>query len=375
MKPMSSTWMLAVFAGGLLIAAGCSSTDKPKPTPLEEVASPIAGRQVWNRAVGTLDFPLQITARGDSFVVAGGDGSVFALDAQSGREVWRGSADRPLSAGVGSDGRYAAVITRDNELVVFDKGVKRWNLALGSRTTAAPLVAGERVFVLGVDRAVQAFDAQDGTALWTFRRPGDALTLAQPGVIGAFKDTLLVGQGSALVGVDPIRGTIRWEVPLASARGTNEVERLADLVGPAVRVDSTVCARAFQRAVACADADNGRLHWSRSSSGVKPVAADAERVYGADASDRITAWNTADGAVAWTNERLLYRGLSAPLSVGNTVVFGDAEGFVHFLARDTGKTRLRLPTDGSAVVGQPQRIGTTVLVATRSGGLFAFRPE
>jgi hypothetical protein len=74
MKPMSNPWLLALVAGGLLIAAGCSSTDKPKPTPLEDVGSPIAGRQVWNRAVGSLDFPLQITVRGDSFVVAGGDG-------------------------------------------------------------------------------------------------------------------------------------------------------------------------------------------------------------------------------------------------------------------------------------------------------------
>jgi outer membrane protein assembly factor BamB len=119
----------------------------------------------------------------------------------------------------------------------------------------------------------------------------------------------------------------------------------------------------------------GTLLWSRNAGGLNAIGGNAERLFGADGSDRITAWNTADGAVAWTNERLLYRGLSAPLSVGDTVVFGDAEGFVHFLARDTGKTRLRLPTDGSAVIGQPQRVGTTVLVATRNGGLFAFRPE
>jgi len=48
---------------------------------------------------------------------------------------------------------------------------------------------------------------------------------------------------------------------------------------------------------------------------------------------------------------------------------------LHFLSRETGETLLRLPTDGSQVVGPPVLSGTTMLVATRAGGLFAFRPE
>ena len=102
---------------------------------------------------------------------------------------------------------------------------------------------------------------------------------------------------------------------------------------------------------------------------------DAEFVFGADASDRVSAWRAAGGELAWTQERLLYRGLSAPLSAGKTVMFGDFEGQVHFLSRTDGTTQLRLPTDGSPVAAQPVLSGTTVLVVTRNGGLFAFRPE
>jgi outer membrane protein assembly factor BamB len=36
---------------------------------------------------------------------------------------------------------------------------------------------------------------------------------------------------------------------------------------------------------------------------------------------------------------------------------------------------LRLPTDGSGVVGAPVVSGTTLLVVTRAGGLYAFRPQ
>jgi outer membrane protein assembly factor BamB len=368
-------WTRAALLGVAVLAVACSS-DKPKPTPLEAITPQIAGRQVWSaQAEGGLPFTLMPAVRGDAFVVAGGDGSVKALAVADGQVLWSGSAGARLSAGVGSDGRYAAVVTRDNELVVLDAGRPTWRTRLNALTSTAPLVAGERVFVLSVDRSVHAYDVLDGRFLWTLQRPGEALTLSQPGVLGAFKDTLLAGQGHRLTGIDPIRGTVRWEVPLANPRGTNEVERVADLVGPAVRAGDTVCARAFQSAVGCADAQRGALLWTKTIGGAMPVGGGADLVAGADASGRITAWRTASGDLAWSAEQLLHRGLSGLLLVGRTLVAGDFEGQVHFLDRADGKTLLRLPTDGSQVIGTPVVAGNTILVATAKGGLFAFRPQ
>ena len=363
----------AVLAMGGLLSA-CSS-DKPKPTPLASITPQIAGRLVWSARLDGAAPGLIVTARDGEFTVAAADGSVVALQADTGRELWRGSAGVRLSAGVGTDGRHAAVVTRDNEVVVLERGNVRWRARLASRVSTPPLVAGERVFVMGVDRVVTAFDAIDGRLLWTLQRPGEALTLSQPGVVAAFKDTLLVGQGQRLTGVDPLRGTVRWEIALANPRGTNEVERLSDLTGPALRVGNMVCARSFQVGVGCADAQLGTLLWTKSVGGVQAIGGDAELVVGADASDRITAWRANNGDLAWNNENLRYRGLSGPLVLGRTVIFGDADGQVHFLDRADGKTLLRLPTDGSPVVGVPVRSGNTILVVTRNGGLFAFRPE
>ena len=163
---------------------------------------------------------------------------------------------------------------------------------------------------------------------------------------------------------------------MATPRGTNEVERLADLLAPAAKIGGpVVCARAFQSAVGCVNAERGTLVWSRNVGGVEGVGGDAELVAGADGSDRITAWRAASGDVAWTNDKLLYRELSAPLVVGRTVVFGDVQGNLHFLAREDGRPLLRLATDGSAIVAPPTLSGKTLLAVTRSGGLFAFRPE
>jgi outer membrane assembly lipoprotein YfgL len=369
-------WALA----GLVVLAACSGSPRPKPAPLEALTPQIGGRLAWQQKVDSVKFQLLVAvnntvASGGVFTVAGTDGTVLALQADSGAELWRANVGTALSAGVGSDGRFAAVVTRDNELVTLEAGRVVWRARLPARVATAPLVAGERVFVMGVDRVIHAFDALDGRKLWTLQRPGEPLTLSKAGVLVAFRDTLLAGQGARLVGVDPTRGTLRWELPLATPRGTNEVERLADLLAPAVRVGNTVCARAFQSAVGCVDAERGTLVWTRNVGGNEGIGGDAELLVGADGSDRISAWRATTGEVAWTNDKLLYRDLSPPLLVGRTAVFGDLEGNVHLLSREDGKPLLRLTTDGSAVVAPPALSGKTMLVVTRSGGLFAFRPE
>lgn len=369
--------VLTLVAAGL---AACSA-DRPKPTPLQPLEPKIAGRQVWSASVDSVKFPLVVAVKNGNFYVAGTDGTVLALEAESGRELWRGDAGAPLAAGVGSDGRFAAVVTRDNEVVTMEAGKVLWRQRVPSRVVTPPLVAGERVFVMSVDRAVHAFDAVDGRKLWSLARPGDALTLSQAGVIAAYKNSLLVGQGPRLAALDPLRGTLQWEAPMAAPRGTNEVERLADLLGPPLRLGDKVCARAFQSAVGCIDAAKGSVLWSRNAGGTDAIGGNDEVLVGADASDRITAWKTASGEIAWTNERLVFRGLSGMLAVGPTVVFGDAEGYVHFLSMATGEQQLRLATagtfsfGGTAVVTTPALAGTTILVATRGGGLYAFRPN
>ncbi|MGZ5892420.1 MAG: outer membrane protein assembly factor BamB [Caldimonas sp.] len=366
---------LAALALVVLLGACSFGSDRPKPKPLEPIAAPITARQVWNQNIGPVQFPLTIAVNGGVVSVAASDGSVLAVEAESGRVLWRANVGAKLAAGVGSDDRVAAVVTRDGELVALEAGQIKWKKTLGVRVATAPLVAGGRVFVLGVDRAVQAFDAQDGAKLWQVQRPGDPLTLAQAGVLAAFRDTLVVGQGPRMAGLDPLATTVRWEVAIGSPRGANEVERLADLIGPALRSGELLCARSFQAAVGCVDAERGRIMWTKSIGGTDAIGGDAEFVFGADASDRLSAWKTPSGEVAWTSEALMFRSLGAPAVIGSSVVFGDIDGTLHWLSRAKGEAQLRLPTDGSAISVPPVVVGGNLIVVTRSGGLFAFRPS
>jgi len=54
-------------------------------------------------------------------------------------------------------------------------------------------------------------------------------------------------------------------------------------------------------------------------------------------------------------------------------VVGDFEGYVHFLARESGAFLARQKTDGALRAGPVPLIGS-LLVQTEAGGLYAFGP-
>jgi outer membrane protein assembly factor BamB len=356
---------------------GCASREKPEPAALEAFTPKLTGQQIWSRHLGGPSLVgQQIAVIGENILLATRQGDLLKIDGATGTVRERASLGRELAAGVGSDGLFSAVVTRNNDLVVVSGGRVLWEVRLKARVLTAPLVAGERIFVQSIDRVIEAYDARDGRRLWTLSRPGDPLSLAQTGVLLPYQNTLLTGSGSRLVGLDPLLGSVRSEVVLAAPRGTNEVERLADLVGPAARSGDVVCARAFQVAVGCIDAGRSSVLWSRPQSGFQGVAIDTEqRLFSADATDRISAWRVPTGDVIWTTERLRNRGLSAPAVLGRAVVFGDDQGWVHFLSIDKGETLLRWSTDSSGISVAPVRVAGLIVVLSRAGYVYGLRAE
>lgn len=354
----------------------CSSgSEKLKPAELAPNAGLLGVRLAWSSKVGTVDFPLDVKVNGSSVVVGSSDGVVASFDARTGIELWRTSVAAPIAAGVGSDGRFAAVVTRGNELVTLDAGRELWRQKLPAQSFTPPLVAGGRVFLLAADRSVAAYDVQSGRKLWNQQRPGESLVLRQSGVLLAVGDTLVAGLSGRLVGLNPSSGAIRWESAIASPRGTNDIERLVDLVGRVSRDGDSVCARAFQAAVGCVDAARGTLLWTKPANGSVGVHGDDKYVFGVESDGKLVAWRRVDGERVWVSERLRYRSLTAPLVVGRSIAVGDDAGLVHLLSREDGSPLTRVATDGSAIVAAPVLAAETLVVVTRSGGIFGFKPE
>lgn len=360
----------------LLGLSACGSTSvRPKPTPLAPNPALLGMKQAWSVQVGKVDFALHPQVDAQYVTVAGGQGAVVRLNAKTGAEQWRATLNTPLSAGVGSDGRFAAVVSRGNALIVLDKGREIWRSSIGAQVFTAPLVAGLRVFVLDADRNLTAFDAESGRRLWQTKRRGDALVLRQAGILTAVGNTLIMGVSGHLLGLNPLNGSVMWDVTLASPRSTNDIERLVDVVDGVARSGKTLCARAFQSAVACLDAESGTLRWSKPANGFTGLSGDEQQIFGVEEDGQVQAWLTADGSPAWHSDVLRYHQLSGPLLIGRSVAVGDESGLLHLLSRVDGSVINRVTTDGSAIGLAPILAANTLVVVTSNGGVFGFQPD
>lgn len=371
-----------VFTAGALASAlvlsGCSMFSKsaPKPMELGPNVPVLPVSQAWKASMGKVEgIVLEPRVNGDTVTVASDAGEVLALNARTGAVAWRVSLATPLSAGVGSDGRWSAVVSKSNELIAVEGGKQLWRKQLPIQVFTAPLVAGNRIFVLAADRSVYAYDAASGQRLWVQQRPGEALVLRQQGVLMAMGNTLVTGLGGRLVGFNPDNGSIRWEAPLASPRGTNDVERLVEIAGRTSRIGDNICARAFQTSVGCIDVDRGAVVWSQTAAGNEGIDGDDKAIYGVESNGTVIAWKRADGAKVWSSNRLRYRNLTAPLVLGRSVVIGESNGDVHMLSREDAAPLNRLTTDKSGVATAPVAAADTLVVVTRDGGIYGFRPQ
>ena len=363
---------LLVAASGLI---ACSGFEKPKPTELSANPDQLGVRVAWRANIGEVKYPLAIKAVDDQIVMASSTGVVTSINASTGAENWRLALGANVAAGVGSDGVYTSVISQDNFLITLRQGKEIWRQKLSALSLTAPLVAGNRVFVLMGDRSLAAFDASVGKKLWQQQKSADVLTLGQAGLLTAVGDTLVAGQGGKLVGMDPGNGASRWEVTVANSRGTNEVERLVEVVAGFSREADSLCVRSFQTAVACVDVKTTSLAWSKAASGYSGMAGDMNTIYGSESDGKVMAWSRSVGERQWVNEKLRFRGLTAPLLAGNTLVLGDSQGIVHFMASQDGALLTRIATDGSAIAAVPALAGNTIVVVTQKGQVLGIRPN
>ena len=140
---LSRAWRGAgALALSTLLLACSSAPSRPEPAPLQPDPKLLGMRQAWGIDIGRVDFPLVLQVAGNTVGVASSEGQVSLLDTRTGEPVWRAEVGVPLNAGVGHDGRMAAVVTTENELVALQEGRELWRQRLNAPSYTAPLVAG-----------------------------------------------------------------------------------------------------------------------------------------------------------------------------------------------------------------------------------------
>jgi len=362
-------WLLAA------LAFGCGGPSGPAPASLPSIPDAQQVRLLWSADIGTAEyFTLAPILAGDSIYAAARDGRVVRFDASNGKERWRAYADIRVSGGVGADTRTVVVASEAGEVAAFDaeNGKLRWRARVSSEVLSAPAVGSGLVLVRSIDNRIFAFGAQDGKRRWVYQRPAASLVVRTPAGAVIRDDLAYAGfRGGKLAAIALSNGGLRWEATVALAKGTTELERVIDVVGDPALQGREVCATAYQGRLACFDAVSGTQLWVREISSVTGVSLDARYAFVSDEKGAVQAFDRSNGRAVWKQDKLALRQLTLPLPAGNAVAVGDFEGFVHFLARDSGAFLARYSARGGGVRAAPIALPSGVLVQTQSGRLHA----
>ncbi len=364
------------LAGLLGACSWFSASTKPQPAELVTLSTKSVLTPLWTVSLSSAGVGFRPVAAGDSVIAAAADGTVIRVAAKTGKVVWRQSLPQDLVAGVGSDGETAVVAARDGSLIALDStGKTRWSVALGVEVVTVPAVGEGMVVVRGSDNRISAFELESGKRRWTLQRQAPTLMLRQTGAINIDGSTVYAGlPGGRMLAMNAQNGAVRWEVAVTQARGSNEIERIADVVALPVVNGRDVCAASFQGRLACFETSTGRGLWVRDMSSVAGLDLDSAAAYVVDDKDQVHAYSRS-GASLWRNDKFSFRGLTRPLASGPFVVVGDASGFVHAVTREDGAVAGRIATDGSAILAGPILVDGILVVQTSAGSLAGFSAQ
>ncbi len=359
-----------------------SAEPKHKPTPLTELKGTLSVKTLWKADVGKAGrYFFSPAIIGPDVIAAGGKGTVERFVLATGTVVWKTELDTPLAAGVGSDANTTAVVTDGGDIIALDSaGKPRWRVPTNTEVLSAPAVGEGLVIVRTTDNRMIAYDADTGRKKWTYQRTAQPLVLRTNAGLVIQGSLVYAGfPGGKLAAITTANGVLRWESSVATPKGATELERVADVVGTPLVVGREVCTAAYQGKAGCFDTTTGNAIWTRDVSSSTGVEIDGRFAFVTDDDSNVLALVRTSGASIWKTDKLSYRRMTAPASVGRAIVVGDYKGFVHWLSREDGTLIARSTTDGSSLQIAPRAFNVgaapAVLFQTPKGELYAFVAE
>jgi outer membrane protein assembly factor BamB len=371
--------LVALAALGLLAACANPIKKSERPVELTRFEASAKVEQVWKSSVGfsapRLRLGLSLAVDDTAVYAANHNGEVVAFNKANGRRLWHTATKLELTGGPGVGEGLVVAGASHGKLVGIDAatGDIKWNSYINSELLSAPVIGNGVVVLRTVDGRVAAFKTSDGTEQWSSEQQVPRLSLrgiSSPLIAG---DQVLVGFDNGRVQALQLSdGSVVWDDNIAPSGGKTELERLND-VDTVMRVrGADLFVVTYQGKAARIEMESGEQTWSRDASSYSGLAVDDSGAYVTTVDGSVEKL-TLDGIESWNNKELAWRRLSPPAVLGDLVVVGDVEGYVHFLDRDTGKLAARVHPLSERVSAVPVVSDGIVYVLDSGGGIVALR--
>jgi len=375
---------LAVLALAVMALPACSifggkDDEELKPAELLDFRQTLQVKRVWTAKAGkgTEFMRLSLAPAGDGnrVYIAAYDGNVTALDAETGRRIWRTETDSPLTAGPGVGDDLVVVLSEGGEAIALgaDDGVEKWRAGVAGESVSKPLIRNGVVVVATIDGKLRGLRAFDGSEMWSIEQQLPLLTLRGSSTPVAVGTTVVAGfDNGRLLAANLLDGEVEWESMLSPPSGRSDLERLSDVDGAIAVVGQDVYATGYHGRIAAIAVESGQILWARELSSYSGIGADWDQLYTTTEEGELVALRRRNGTEIWRQAALLRREPTQPVPFNTSVVVGDFEGYVHFFDTGDGRPVARVRVGSGMISGSPLVIGGRLYVQNENGSVAAF---
>lgn len=368
------------FAVAILAAAlvGCSSNkvkeEKIKPSPLPKLVQATSLVPIFSQNVAATakEDPLRLRLDANNGVIflLNPKGEVAAY--QGKQRLWETKVTKHgLSSGVEAADGLVVVGNEKGQLFVLDQatGEQKWTAQLSGAIISPALIQSGRVIVVANDGTVFAFDEATGQQAWTYKLPNAQFSLrGQAAPVSIDPRTIVVATSTGYVyAIDSLTGVPRMQQRVAVSDGHSDIQRLIDIDGDPVVAGQFLVTNSYQGQVTVTDLASQRVLWSEDASSITRPEVSDNKVFVAQVDGKLTAYDLTTGQQLWQNTQLLNRNLSNPVMLGQALVVGDLDGYLHLIDPNTGDLIGRNKTTGE--VRSLRVIDGQLYVSTRKGAL------
>ncbi len=308
-------------------------------------------------------------------------GRVSAIDAASGRRIWRvdslpkEDAKDAFGGGLAYAGGRLYVATGVGEVVALDpaEGSEIWRQSVAGPIRSAPAVSGGRVFVTTYDNQLFALDAGTGNQLWSHRGIAESAQLmgaATPAVAGGL--VVAAYSSGEVVALRADNGRVLWSDALAS---------LADITGsPVIDRDRVYAVSHAGRLVAISLRTGDRL-WEQDISGTQTPWIAGDFLFVLTTDNDLLCLSRRDGRVRWVRPLPRYKNpedrkgpifWSGPVLASDRLIVVGTHKKALSISPYTGKVLGSMDLPGRVELA-PVIADGTVYILTDGGDLVALR--
>ncbi len=359
------------------LVGGVDNTEPP--TPLVDFITTANISRLWSENVGRgtdeLYIKLVPAIMDGRVVVADTNGNISAFDSVSGDSLWRAKSKLPITGGPGADFSIIMVGTSEGEVVTFlpSTGERLWTARVSSEILSSPRESDNIIIVRTIDGKIFALEATTGERLWVYDRTVPALTLRGTSTPVIAGNTVIAGfDGGRVTALELKTGKLIWETKAAISRGRSELERMVDIDAKPLIFDDAIYVATFQSNVSAISLDTGQTLWKRDIASHSELSADGSYLFLTDDEGNVWALDRFSGSSIWKQEKLLHRNPTGPAVIGDKVVVGDSEGYLHWMDRTSGDFVARTSMSDSAILVQPTVSENVVYAYASDGKLSAF---